>query len=235
MEVKSYETKVGSVRKYTFEFARTGITLDDDGNEIETRLAEYEDQEVGEPLTLKKRKRDTGIEEHLGQNDPAQNLPRNLTSEIPKSSARSPSEHLHQLAKDQMRQFPDMDYSTAVHRVIEQNPRIVRLYASESNGKVRVHIYPDVMGQHGDPSKHIAQMARELMDDKPKEYKNYVQAVNRVLSDHPALAARYAKWQSNPAHRQPLPAKVTATSQVQARQIVKEHHARVAREGCAHD
>ena len=74
-------------------------------------------------------------------------------------------------------------------------------------------------------------MAKSLMDDKPKEYKKYVDAVNRVLSDHPALAGRYAKWQSNPAHRQKLPDKITATSQVQARQIVKEHHARIKREG----
>ena len=231
------------MKKYAFGYGRFGKILDDEGRERRVELTEYapdedsdlhsqyEDQEVGEPLSLKKRKRDTGIEEHKGRNDPATDRPTDLCTEIPKSSARSPSEHLHRLAKSEMRRFPQMGYREAVHRVIEENPRIVRLHASESNGKVRVHIYPDVMGQHGDPSKHIAQMARELMDDKPKEYKNYVQAVNRVLSDHPALAARYAKWQSNPAHRQPLPAKVTATSQVQARQIVKEHHARVAREG----
>ena len=50
----------------------------------------------------------------------------------------SPSEHLHLLAKREMDQFPEMDYRKAVKRVMDRNPTVVRLYASESAGCLRV-------------------------------------------------------------------------------------------------
>ena len=55
------------------------------------------------------------------------------------SDLTSPSEHLHALARQEMDRFPSMKYPEAVQRVMARNPTITKLYASESNGCLRVY------------------------------------------------------------------------------------------------
>lgn len=50
----------------------------------------------------------------------------------------SPSEHLHELTRLEMDAHPSMDYRTALSRVQDRNPKLVALYASETNGHIRV-------------------------------------------------------------------------------------------------
>ena len=50
----------------------------------------------------------------------------------------SPSEHLHELTRQEIEKFPSMSYADALSRVQDRNPKLVALYASEVNGCVRV-------------------------------------------------------------------------------------------------
>jgi len=233
-----------SVHRYTFAFRQmSGVTLDDQGHEVETRLVDYdydyepnEDLPPGEPLSLKKKKRPRVLDRLNEIVDPdhlAKKRKRVLNEMIAhdghRSKARSPSEHLHELALAEQRQFPDMKYTDAVHRVIDQNPKIVRMYASESNGKVRVHVVSDSAGDYGDPSEHVTRMAKAMLDWG--DAKNFKEAVTKVLIERPKLAARYAEWTSNPANAVKEPPKVNMMTEIAAKQIVKAHHERIKREG----
>lgn len=100
MHVKSYETKVGSVRKYSFPFV-----LDDDGQEQRTRMAD-----------------DGDVEDALDQSGPG-----------------SPSEAIHQLVLKEQERFRKMGYTEALQRVRDRNPSLMRLYAAEVGGCVRVY------------------------------------------------------------------------------------------------
>ena len=51
----------------------------------------------------------------------------------------SPSEYLHALTKQEMDRFPQLDYRQALSRVQDRNPKLCRLYASESAGRLRVY------------------------------------------------------------------------------------------------
>lgn len=51
----------------------------------------------------------------------------------------SPSEHLHQLVLAEQDRFQKMGYSEALERVRKRNPKLMRLYASESAGRLRVY------------------------------------------------------------------------------------------------
>ena len=50
----------------------------------------------------------------------------------------SPSEHLHELTRLELDRFPKMSYVDALSRVQDRNPKLVALYASETNGRIRV-------------------------------------------------------------------------------------------------
>lgn len=50
----------------------------------------------------------------------------------------SPSEVLHELTRQEMDAHPSLDYTQALSRVQDRNPRLVALYASETNGCVRI-------------------------------------------------------------------------------------------------
>ena len=50
----------------------------------------------------------------------------------------SPSEHIWRLIELEQEKFPQLDQKTAVERVRKNNPALFRLYASESNGKIRI-------------------------------------------------------------------------------------------------
>ena len=54
------------------------------------------------------------------------------------SGPGSPSEHLDLLTRAGMNRFPELAYRAALQRVMDQNPGITRLYASESGGRLRV-------------------------------------------------------------------------------------------------
>ena len=134
MQVKTYETKVGSVRKYQFNYGRFGeIVLDDEGHEHRARLAT--DAEIDEKLGV--------FDRHLQE-----------------SGQTSPSEHLHELAVAEMDRFPAMTYTDAARRVMNRNPQITRAYASESNGKVPVVSYRE---REGDVSTLINSKAQLLL------------------------------------------------------------------------
>ena len=155
-------------------------------------------------------------------------------SDYPKSSARSPSEHLHEMTVQEMDRFPQLDYRQALARVMTRHPTIVRLHAVETNGAVRVVPMADFEGRYADPSRVIDLQAKSLMDEG--RCKTYQQAVIRVLQEFPKLAARYTEWQSNPANREQPAPKINIMTQKQAKMIVKAHHERVAREGlCTYD
>ena len=51
----------------------------------------------------------------------------------------SPSEVLHELTKQEQDKFPALSYHEALSRVQTRRPDLVRLYASESAGRLRVY------------------------------------------------------------------------------------------------
>lgn len=51
----------------------------------------------------------------------------------------SPSEHLHALTLAEQDRFQKMTYTEALERVRNKNPKLMRLYASESAGCLRVY------------------------------------------------------------------------------------------------
>lgn len=51
----------------------------------------------------------------------------------------SPSEHLHALTLAEQDRFQKMTYLEALERVRNKNPQLMRLYASESAGALRVY------------------------------------------------------------------------------------------------
>ena len=55
------------------------------------------------------------------------------------SGETSPSEHIHALVLAEIDRFPTMKYTDAVQRVRNRNPKLFRIYASESEGRVRVY------------------------------------------------------------------------------------------------
>ena len=201
------------VKKYTFPFT----TLDDEGKEVEMRTATEDD-----------------LDEVLEQKDTE--LPPELAykrSEYVKSAARSPSEHLHEMAIDEQDVFPGMSYPDAVKRVMARNPNIARLYASENNGKVRVVPIGDFEGKYCDPSALVDSKARSLMDGG--ECKTYRDAAVRVLTEHRTLAGRYASWVSKPFHRpQPQGEKISLSSQIKAKMEVKARYKKIKEEGLCH-
>ena len=51
----------------------------------------------------------------------------------------SVSEHIWQLVEAEQDKWPQLDQKTALERVRKKNPKLFRLYASESAGKLRVY------------------------------------------------------------------------------------------------
>ena len=166
MQVKTYETKVGSVRKYQFNFGRFGeIVLDDEGNEHRARLAT-----------------DAEIDEKLGSFD---------------RGFGSPSEEISALARADQRANPTLSYRQCIDRVMEEKPNLARLYASETNGTLRV--YSNRPGQRDDVSMQIDRKAKLHLDSGV--CKSYSEAVQKVLRESPDLTARYGAYASAGAAR----------------------------------
>lgn len=101
MQVKTYGTTVGAVKKYSFPFT----ILDDDGEEHHKRTAN-----------------DGDVEDALGG-----------------QGETSPSEYLHALTLAEQEKFPQMSYTAALQRVRDRNPKLMRIYANEVGGCVRVY------------------------------------------------------------------------------------------------
>jgi len=223
MQVKSYETKVGSVRTYQFDF---NVALDDDGNEVQMPTAtdddfEIEDEEVmltgPEPWVRRlarelhaKNKHCMSYEDAIeqvmadatvpeiwkakvGYSEDPQILYQN--SDYKPSTIQSPSEHLHHLATEEMDQFPEFSYQRALRRVIDRNPELVRLYSVENNGAIRVTPYRDEKGVFCDISEFIDGKAKKLL--ARNECRNYQQAVTTILRENHRLAVRYSQWISD--------------------------------------
>ena len=51
----------------------------------------------------------------------------------------SPSEHIWRLVEDEQDKWPQLDQKTALERVRKKNPHLFTLYASETNGMLRVY------------------------------------------------------------------------------------------------
>ena len=51
----------------------------------------------------------------------------------------SPSEHIWALVEAEQDKHPQLDQKSAVERVRKKNPKLFRLYASESAGKLRIY------------------------------------------------------------------------------------------------
>ena len=166
MELKTYATSVGSVRRYSFPLekiaGRFGSILDDQGAEHRVGLAD-----------------DADVDRLLAG-----------------SGATSPSEHIHELAMEDMQSHPQLSYKEAVDRVIVKNPKIVRLYANETNGKVRVVSHNE---EEQDVAAVIDRKAKLLLDNS--KCKTYSEACRKVLAESPALTAKYAAFTSHGAVR----------------------------------
>ena len=61
------------------------------------------------------------------------------TEEILSEGPGSPSDHIWMLVEAEQDRFPQLDQKTALERVRKKNPKLFRLYASESAGKLRVY------------------------------------------------------------------------------------------------
>ena len=105
-----------------------------------------------------------------------------------------PGSKLHRLATEYQAMHPEVDYRSALRVVMGQRPDLTRDHAARL-AVASPRIYTRGATPANDPAAEADERTRQLMDAEP--CLSYSRAAQRVLAEHPTLAARWAGFASN--------------------------------------